>query len=100
MATQCEAVLPMNVAIRKWTKNHNSVSIDYGPLTFSLAIGERWSRYGSNEKWPDQEVFATTPWNYGLLLDEKDPGKTITIASTGKATSRSAVHPRGRRTFD
>src|SRR5258707_10761331 len=50
--------LPMKVAVRKWAKNHDSVSINYGPLTFSLAIGERWSRYGGHDKWPQHEGFA------------------------------------------
>ena len=34
--------LPMQIQTRTWTKNHNSVSIDYGPLTFSLKIDERY----------------------------------------------------------
>jgi Beta-L-arabinofuranosidase, GH127 len=71
--------LPMTIALRKWTKNHDSVSVDYGPLTFSLAIGERWSRYGGTDKWPEQEVFPTTPWNYGLVLDDKDPATSFEV---------------------
>ena len=38
-----EVRLPMAVAVRTWAKNKNSVSVDYGPLTFSLKIGEQWS---------------------------------------------------------
>jgi len=30
--------LPMQVSVKKWEKNHNAVSVDYGPLTFSLKI--------------------------------------------------------------
>ena len=33
--------LPMRVAVRKWAKNKDSVSVDYGPLTFALKIGEK-----------------------------------------------------------
>ena len=80
--------LPMKVAVSKWAKNHDSVSIDYGPLTFSLAIGERWSRYGGDDKWPEQEVFATTPWNYGLVLDEKDPAASFTIERDSKPLAK------------
>ncbi len=76
--------LPMRLAVRKWEKNQNSVSIDYGPLTFSLAIGERWSRYGGTDAWPEQEVYPTTPWNYGLVLDEKDPTAGIEVLSSKK----------------
>ncbi len=71
--------LPMKISLRKWAKNHDSVSVDYGPLTFSLEIGERWSRDGGTEKWPEQEVFATTPWNYGLVLDGKKPESSFEL---------------------
>jgi hypothetical protein len=69
--------LPMQVSVRKWEKNHNAVSVDYGPLTFSLKIGERWARCGGTDAWPELEVFPTTPWNYGLVLNEKDPAKSF-----------------------
>jgi hypothetical protein len=61
--------MPMDVMVRKWEKNQNTVSVERGPLTFSLKIGERWTRYGKNEAWPEWEVFPTTPWNYGLDFD-------------------------------
>jgi hypothetical protein len=75
-----ELKLPMEVSVRFWEKNHNAASVDYGPLTFSLKIGERWSRYGGTDKWPEQEVYPTTPWNYGLILNEKNPDKSFKVA--------------------
>jgi DUF1680 family protein len=72
--------LPMQVAVRKWEKNNNAVSVDYGPLTFSLKIGERWVRYGGTDVWPEFEVFPTTPWNYGLVLDQNNPAKSFKLA--------------------
>jgi len=63
--------LPMKISMHIWAKNKDSVSVDYGPLTFSLQIGERWSRFGDNEKWPDWEVFPMTAWNYGVVADPK-----------------------------
>jgi hypothetical protein len=71
--------LPMQVSVMKWEQNHNAVSVDYGPLTFSLKIGERWSRYGGTEAWPELEVFPTTPWNYGLVLSEKNAAKSFKV---------------------
>ena len=71
--------LPFPVSVRRWEKNHNAASIDYGPLTFSLRIGENWKRYGTNSQWPEWEVVPMTPWNYGLLLDEDNPTKSIRI---------------------
>jgi hypothetical protein len=63
--------LPMKVAFRKWTKNHNSVSVDRGPLTYSLEIGEKYVQQGGTEDWPAWEIHPTSPWNYGLELDGK-----------------------------
>lgn len=71
--------LPMRVTVRTWPKNKNAVSVDYGPLTFALKIGEKWSRYGTHKDWPEWEVFPTTPWNYGLVLDAKDPAKSFEV---------------------
>ena len=73
--------LPMKVSVRKWAKNNDSVSVDYGPLTFSLKIGERYSRYGGTPAWPELEVFPTTPWNYGLVLDDQDPAKSFEVVT-------------------
>jgi hypothetical protein len=71
--------LPMAVNVRRWEKNENSVSVSYGPLEFSLRIGERWSSYGGTERWPDDEVFAATAWNYGLVLDERSPAASFAV---------------------
>lgn len=86
--------LPMEISVRQWTANHNSVSVNYGPLTFSLKIGERYERKDSSKtaigdsawqkdadpsKWPAFEIYPTTPWNYGLVLDAAQPEKSFTI---------------------
>lgn len=62
--------LPMQVSVRTWSTQKNAVSVDYGPLTFSLKIGERWNKYGGSDKWPETEVFPTTAWNYGLVAPD------------------------------
>jgi hypothetical protein len=80
----------MQISVRKWEKNNGAVSVDYGPLTFSLEIGERWVNYGRNKEWPETQVFPTTPWNYGLVLDEKDPAKSFTFL---KKTGALAAQP-------
>jgi DUF1680 family protein len=76
---QISLQLPMEISVRKWIKNNGAVSVDYGPLTFSLQIGERWQRSGGTTNWPEQEVFATTPWNYGLIFDDKNPANSFTV---------------------
>jgi hypothetical protein len=86
--------LPMEISTRTWTANHDSVSVNYGPLTFSLKIGERYERQDSSKtaigdsswqktadptKWPSFEIYPTTPWNYGLVLGGKNGAKKFTL---------------------
>jgi len=70
---------PMEVSLRTWTENKNSVSVDYGPLTFSLKITENWISQGGTDRWPTWEVFPGSDWNYGLELDPVDPAKSFTV---------------------
>jgi hypothetical protein len=65
--------LPMAISVKTWAQNGNSVSVYRGPLAYSLKIGERWEKFKGTEKWPGAEVFPATPWNYGLVMDDKDP---------------------------
>ncbi|WP_197688151.1 MULTISPECIES: RICIN domain-containing protein [unclassified Actinoplanes] len=58
--------LPMQAKTRTWTANHRSVSVDFGALTFSLAITESWTRVGGSAAWPTSEVRPGSAWNYGL----------------------------------
>ncbi|MCS7223260.1 MAG: glycoside hydrolase family 127 protein [Armatimonadetes bacterium] len=71
--------LPMSLKVKVWEKQGGAVSVTYGPLAFSLKIGERWVRYGGTDDWPAYEVFPTTPWNYGLLVDPKEPERYLKI---------------------
>jgi DUF1680 family protein len=71
--------LPMKIAIRKWTQNNNSVSVDRGPLTYSLKIGEKYVREGGTDKWPAWEIHPTTAWNYGLVLNDNKPASSLRV---------------------
>lgn len=71
--------LPMKIAVTVWEKNRNAVSVSYGPLTYALKIGERWQHYGDSEKWPGWEIFPTTPWNFGLIVDLKNPQRSFKV---------------------
>ncbi|MFD6922639.1 beta-L-arabinofuranosidase domain-containing protein [Streptomyces sp. NPDC059944] len=61
--------LPQQARLRHWPGQHDAVSVERGPLTYSLKIGERYDRYAGDATFPAYEVHATTPWNYGLLPD-------------------------------
>jgi DUF1680 family protein len=77
--------LPMKIGVRTWKENRQTVSVDRGPLTYSLKIGERWVREGGTDEWPAQEVYATTPWNYGLVFDAQNPERSFEVVKTGKS---------------
>ena len=79
-------ILPKDISVKKWEKNHNSVSVNYGPLTFSLNIKERyvekssdktaigdsrWQEDVDRDQWPTYEIYPDSDWNYGLILEDK-----------------------------
>ncbi|GAB3447211.1 RICIN domain-containing protein [Actinophytocola sediminis] len=70
--------LPMTPRTQVWQRNHHAVSVDHGPLTFSLEIDERWRRYGGTEAWPEYEVTPGSAWNVGLV-----PGAALTVRTGG-----------------
>ncbi len=86
--------LPMNISLQRWAANHDSVSVNCGPLTFSLKIGERIARVDSSKtaigdsgwqpaadpaQWPSFGIYPTTAWNFGLVLDDAHPEQSFTI---------------------
>jgi hypothetical protein len=86
--------LPMQLKVREWNENKNSVSVNYGPLTYSLKIDENYTREDSKataigdskwqagadpRKWPSYEIHPNSAWNYGLLIDKSHPENSIEI---------------------
>ncbi|WP_229209463.1 beta-L-arabinofuranosidase domain-containing protein [Dyadobacter koreensis] len=65
-----ELALPMHIFKNQWYEN--SVSVERGPITYALKIGEEFKQV-VNEKDPIEygssytEVHPTTPWNYALI---------------------------------
>jgi DUF1680 family protein len=74
--------LPMKIELTRWVRNKNSVSINRGPLTYSVKIGEKIVRVGGDDKWPTLEIHPTSPWNYGLVLDDKDPAAGFEVVES------------------
>ena len=89
-----ELTLPMEITMKTWEKNKNSVSVNYGPLTLSLQIDERYEQMDSKksaigdskwqagvdqEKWPSFEIYPASAWNYGLSVDQQNPNLSFTI---------------------
>ena len=74
--------LPMHWSYRKWQQNKDCVSVNYGPLSFSLKIKERyewienvstamgdsaWQEGVDVDAWPAFDILPESDWNYGLL---------------------------------
>jgi len=71
--------LPMKISLTKWAKQSNAVSVNRGPLSFSLKIGPRWERIGGTEDWPEMAVYPVTPWNLGLNVNESNPAESFEV---------------------
>ena len=78
----------MRITTQQWQQNKGSISVDYGPLTLSLRIDERYVQRDSSDPgivqddshwqadvdkslWPAYEIFADSPWNYALKVDDR-----------------------------
>ena len=72
--------MPMKLAVRRWEKNQDAVSVDYGPLSFSLAVKERYVSYGGRgTNWQEWEVFPDSAWNDGLVLDGRQAASSFKL---------------------
>jgi hypothetical protein len=84
----------MNIEIKIWEKNHNSASVNYGPLTFALKIKEKyilkesdktaisdskWQKGVDKKKWPSWEIHPDSDWNYGLVYDSENLEKSFKV---------------------
>jgi hypothetical protein len=74
-----ELHFPMSISVRTWTENKNAVTVDRGPLTYSLLFQEKWTRYEGDDQWPSYSVYPESPWNYGLVLDSVNPAKSFDV---------------------
>lgn len=73
-----ELEFPMNVEVNDGF--NNTVSVERGPLVYSLKIGEKWiARTDYKNGFAEHEILPTTPWNYGLEIDRENPEKSIYV---------------------
>ena len=60
----------------------DAIAVERGPLVYSLRLGEQWTRVNADKPHRevphcDYEVRPTTPWNYGLVADERNTLSSI-----------------------
>jgi hypothetical protein len=83
----------MRLQVKVWEKQRNAISVRYGPLWFSLKIGERWEKYRQQGDWAAWEVLPTTAWNYGLIVDLKNPQRSFEVIRKPKPLPSQPVPP-------
>ncbi|HEX3988652.1 MAG TPA: beta-L-arabinofuranosidase domain-containing protein [Verrucomicrobiae bacterium] len=86
--------LPMKIEVRRWAKNKDAASVDYGPLSFSLDIKERFEKYGNRKpNWPEWEVFPDSAWNYGLELNPQHPNVGFKLSKSSAPLAEQPFTP-------
>lgn len=70
--------LPMKPKVSRW--HHHSAAVHVGPLLMAFQPKERWEKVKEHPVAPDWAVYAESPWNWALYLNqpmslEMDPGK-------------------------
>jgi hypothetical protein len=74
-----EIDMPLEVSLTRWPRT-GSVTVDRGPLSYSVAIEEEWRRCGGDDAWPEWEVYPASAWNYGLVLDAEDTADALRVS--------------------
>jgi hypothetical protein len=72
-----ELRFPMAARLTRWY--NQSVAVERGPLVYSLRIGESWNKIKQTGPAADWEVYPTSPWNYGLVLDPANLTGVFTV---------------------
>jgi len=86
-----ELSLPMHLFKNKWYEN--SMSIERGPITYALKIGEEFATIENTKDSKEYgvsytEVRPSTPWNYGLFdMSEEKLKENFKVEFSGKKTN-------------
>jgi len=72
---------PMQLKVKTWTKQKDAVSVNRGPLTFSVKITEKYVPYRPERAWKGWEIVPGSPWNYGLVIDKANPAKSVKVVT-------------------
>ncbi len=91
---QINLSVPMSIKTHVWEQNMDSVSVNYGPLTFALNLNEkvtkfdstttalgdsRWQKNLDTTKWSAFEYTPQSPWNVALASDPAKLASTLTV---------------------
>jgi DUF1680 family protein len=71
--------LPMKARAQR--RFNDSVTIERGPLVFSLNVPGEWRRVRGNLPYADWEVHPKAEWNYALAIDPERPEEAVKFES-------------------
>ena len=76
--------LPMEIKVSNWV--NNSVGVERGPLVYSLEMNENWKQINKHtfdgKDFSEFEVYPKNAWNYGLIIDVKNPNKSFEVVKS------------------
>jgi hypothetical protein len=72
------------------------ISVERGPLVYSLLIKENWQRdltdTRSNDSFPAWHLSAASPWNYALCIDSASLVSTVRVLTKTPGTTPWSIH--------
>lgn len=74
--------LPMSVHISRWY--NESMGIQRGPLVFALHIPAVKKKVGDKYTVPVWGYYPTGKWNYGLIVNRKNPSSSFKVIVSGR----------------
>jgi len=76
-----EDVLTLKLPMKIRTEHRylGAVSLQRGPLIYSLKIAERWKQIGGEIPHADWEIYPDSLWSYALDLDLDEPEKSVQV---------------------
>jgi hypothetical protein len=81
-------LFPLKFGVSVWKAQANAVSVNLGPLTYSLKIAEKWEKLSGTEEWPDLAVYPTSPWNIGLEVNRANPSASFQVGKKSKVAGQ------------
>jgi uncharacterized protein len=93
-----EVSLRFPMQARTTVRYNQAVAVERGPLVYSLKLGETWTRVNADKperELPhgDFEVRPSTPWNYGLLVNDAKPEAGLSFEE--RAVGEKPFSPEG-----
>lgn len=85
--SRVEIEFGQDITLTEWPR-HNAVTVNRGPLSYSVAIEEEWRQCGGTPEWPEWEVLPASPWNYAFAFPKDGPGGAVKVEEVRRPASQ------------